>query len=215
MWEIKQRTLIDMAADRGAYICQSQSLNLFIAEPNIAKLSSMHFHGWKKGLKTGMYYLRTKPQAEAIQFTVDQVAQSDSKTATVGISSGFGSLAGAGRATAPGGSSPLKPTSDAGTTGAAAAAEERSIADLLARERCESADSSIISSSAFSEADTEGVPPPALAGTLSMASLTPVLEEGAVPAVEPKAAAEGATTGSAPAGSSPGSCEWEHKLLRA
>ena len=72
VWEIKQRTIIDMAADRGAYICQSQSLNLFIAEPNFAKLTSMHFYGWERGLKTGMYYLRTKPAASAIKFTVDK-----------------------------------------------------------------------------------------------------------------------------------------------
>ena len=72
VWEIKQRTIIDMAAERGAYICQSQSLNLFIAEPNFAKLTSMHFYAWERGLKTGMYYLRTKPAATAIKFTVDK-----------------------------------------------------------------------------------------------------------------------------------------------
>jgi ribonucleoside-diphosphate reductase alpha chain len=72
VWEIKQRTVIDMAADRGAFICQSQSLNLFIAEPNFAKLTSMHFYAWEKGLKTGMYYLRTKPAASAIKFTVEK-----------------------------------------------------------------------------------------------------------------------------------------------
>ena len=71
VWEIKQRNVIDMAADRGAYICQSQSLNLFVEQPNFAKLSSMHFYTWKKGLKTGMYYLRTKAAADAIKFTVD------------------------------------------------------------------------------------------------------------------------------------------------
>ena len=60
-----------MAADRGAFICQSQSLNLFVEEANLAKLSSMHFYAWKKGLKTGMYYLRTKAAADAIKFTVD------------------------------------------------------------------------------------------------------------------------------------------------
>ena len=70
VWELKQRTLIDMAADRGAFICQSQSLNLFIQEPNFAKLTSMHFYAWKKGLKTGMYYLRTKAAVDAIKFTV-------------------------------------------------------------------------------------------------------------------------------------------------
>ena len=73
-WEIKQRALIDMAADRGAFICQSQSLNLFVESPDYAKLSSMHFYAWKKGLKTGMYYLRTKAAAAAIQFTVGQGA---------------------------------------------------------------------------------------------------------------------------------------------
>ncbi len=74
VWEIKQRTIIDMAADRGAYICQSQSLNLFVDQPNFAKLTSMHFHAWRKGLKTGMYYLRTKAAADAIKFTVDVAA---------------------------------------------------------------------------------------------------------------------------------------------
>lgn len=74
VWEIKQKNIIDMAADRGAFICQSQSLNLFIDEPNMAKLTSMHFYGWKKGLKTGMYYLRTKAAADAIKFTVDMEA---------------------------------------------------------------------------------------------------------------------------------------------
>jgi ribonucleoside-diphosphate reductase alpha chain len=72
VWEIKQRTLIDMSADRGAFIDQSQSFNVFMAQPNAAKLTSMHFYAWKKGLKTGMYYLRTRPAADAIKFTVDQ-----------------------------------------------------------------------------------------------------------------------------------------------
>ncbi len=71
VWEIKQRSIIDMAADRGAYICQSQSLNLFIQDANFAKLTSMHFYAWKKGLKTGMYYLRTKSAVDAIKFTID------------------------------------------------------------------------------------------------------------------------------------------------
>ena len=61
VWEIKQRTIIDMAADRGAYICQSQSLNLFVDSPSANKLTSMHFYAWKKGLKTGMYYLGRRP----------------------------------------------------------------------------------------------------------------------------------------------------------
>jgi ribonucleoside-diphosphate reductase subunit M1 len=67
VWELSQRTLIDMAADRGAFIDQSQSLNIFIAQPNFGKLTSMHFYGWKKGLKTGMYYLRTRPAVDAIK----------------------------------------------------------------------------------------------------------------------------------------------------
>ena len=71
VWEIKQRAIIDMAADRGAYIDQSQSLNVFIQDANFAKLSSMHFYAWKKGLKTGMYYLRTKSATDAIKFTVE------------------------------------------------------------------------------------------------------------------------------------------------
>jgi ribonucleoside-diphosphate reductase alpha chain len=69
-YEIKQRTLIDMSADRGAFICQSQSLNLFVEEPNAGNLTSMHFHAWKRGLKTGMYYLRSKAAAEPIKFTL-------------------------------------------------------------------------------------------------------------------------------------------------
>jgi ribonucleoside-diphosphate reductase alpha chain len=72
VWEIKQRTIIDMAADRGAYVCQSQSLNLFVDTPSASKLTSMHFYGWKKGLKTGMYYLRTQAATQAVQFTVEK-----------------------------------------------------------------------------------------------------------------------------------------------
>jgi ribonucleoside-diphosphate reductase alpha subunit len=74
VWELKMRSIIDMAADRGAFIDQSQSLNLFVAAPTTAKLTSMHFYSWKKGLKTGCYYLRTRPAADAIQFTVDKSA---------------------------------------------------------------------------------------------------------------------------------------------
>jgi ribonucleoside-diphosphate reductase alpha chain len=71
VWEIKMRNIIDMAADRGAYVCQSQSLNLFINSPNASKLTSMHFYAWKKGLKTGMYYLRTQAASQAVKFTVE------------------------------------------------------------------------------------------------------------------------------------------------
>lgn len=74
-YEIKQRTIIDMSADRGAFICQSQSMNLFVEAPNFAKLSSMHFHAWKSGLKTGMYYLRSKAASEPIKFTLSSKYQ--------------------------------------------------------------------------------------------------------------------------------------------
>jgi ribonucleoside-diphosphate reductase alpha subunit len=72
VWEIKMKDIIDMSADRGRFVDQSQSLNLFIADPNADKLTAMHFYAWKKGLKTGMYYLRTKPAVNAIQYTVDK-----------------------------------------------------------------------------------------------------------------------------------------------
>jgi ribonucleoside-diphosphate reductase alpha subunit len=74
-WEIKQKVLIDMAVARGAFICQSQSLNLFVADPNYAKLTSMHFYTWKQGLKTGLYYLRTRAPVMAQKFTVDPELQ--------------------------------------------------------------------------------------------------------------------------------------------
>ena len=76
-WEIKQKNVIDMAADRGAYIDQSQSMNIHMIDANPAKVTSMHFYGWKKGLKTGMYYLRTKAAADAIQFTVEAKKSED------------------------------------------------------------------------------------------------------------------------------------------
>merc|ERR1712224_641391 len=71
VWEIKQRAILDMCADRGIYIDQSQSTNIHMIDATTAKLSSMHFHGWKLGLKTGLYYLRTKAAVDAIKFTVD------------------------------------------------------------------------------------------------------------------------------------------------
>jgi len=76
-WEISQKAIIEQAADRGAYICQSQSLNIFMENANFGKLTSMHFYGWKKGLKTGMYYLRTKAATDAIKFTVDKAVASE------------------------------------------------------------------------------------------------------------------------------------------
>jgi len=87
VWEIKQRIVLDMAADRGAYIDQSQSLNIHMIDATTAKLSSMHFHGWQIGLKTGMYYLRTKAAVDAIKFTVevDKVRRSSTSSLPDGV----------------------------------------------------------------------------------------------------------------------------------
>ncbi len=81
VWEISQNIIIDMSADRGAYICQSQSMNIFMQDPNFGKLTSMHFYAWKKGLKTGMYYLRSQAATAAIKFTVDKSQLSQPNTA--------------------------------------------------------------------------------------------------------------------------------------
>ena len=87
-WEISQKTIIDMAAERGAFICQSQSLNIHMEDPNFGKLTSMHFYAWKNGLKTGMYYLRTKAATDAIKFTVDkQALQEESEAASMATAS--------------------------------------------------------------------------------------------------------------------------------
>merc|ERR1711953_1497621 len=83
VWEIKQRIVLDMAAARGAYIDQSQSLNIHMTDATTGKLSSMHFHGWSIGLKTGMYYLRTKAATDAIKFTVDVDKARRASTASV------------------------------------------------------------------------------------------------------------------------------------
>jgi len=109
VWEIKQRIVLDMAAERGAYIDQSQSLNIHMVDATTAKLSSMHFHGWQLGLKTGMYYLRTKAAADAIKFTVevDQVKKAASSQSVSGY--------------------PATPTSAGGAT-----AESRAIQSLKA-----------------------------------------------------------------------------------
>jgi ribonucleoside-diphosphate reductase alpha subunit len=82
VWEISQKVIIDMSAERGAFICQSQSLNIHITDPNFGKLTSMHFYAWKKGLKTGMYYLRSTAAADAIKFTHDKSAGKEPVTAT-------------------------------------------------------------------------------------------------------------------------------------
>jgi ribonucleotide reductase alpha subunit len=79
VWELKMKDIIDMAADRGQFIDQSQSLNLFVADPKPDRLTAMHFYAWQKGLKTGMYYLRTKPAVNAIQYTVEENADPSSQ----------------------------------------------------------------------------------------------------------------------------------------
>ncbi|EIM80277.1 uncharacterized protein STEHIDRAFT_105343 [Stereum hirsutum FP-91666 SS1] len=81
VWEISQKKVLDLAADRGAFICQSQSLNIHLQAPTVGQLTSMHFYGWKRGLKTGMYYLRTKPASQAIQFTLDHNLVKETKKA--------------------------------------------------------------------------------------------------------------------------------------
>lgn len=83
VWEISQKAIIDMSADRGAFICQSQSLNIHLQEPNFGKMTSMHFYAWEKGLKTGMYYLRTKAAADAIKFTVKKEENKVSEAAAL------------------------------------------------------------------------------------------------------------------------------------
>jgi ribonucleoside-diphosphate reductase alpha chain len=82
-WEIKQRAVIDMSVDRGAYVCQSQSMNIFMEEPDFKKLSSMHFYGWSKGIKTGSYYLRTRPKTKMQQFTIDPNLAKNTEKAAV------------------------------------------------------------------------------------------------------------------------------------
>jgi len=76
VWEIGNKTLIDMSADRGKYICQSQSLNLYMSDPEFPKITSMHFYSWRKGLKTGQYYLRTRAAAKAQQFSIEPECES-------------------------------------------------------------------------------------------------------------------------------------------
>lgn len=83
VWEISQKAIIDMAADRGAYVCQSQSMNIHIKDPNFGKLTSMHFYAWKAGLKTGMYYLRSNAATDAIKFTVTKEQQQEPDVAAI------------------------------------------------------------------------------------------------------------------------------------
>jgi ribonucleoside-diphosphate reductase alpha chain len=84
-YELSQKVILDMAADRGAFICQSQSLNLFMEAPTFSKLSSMHFYAWQKGLKTGMYYLRSKAATDPIKFTLSQKHQSKFASANLNV----------------------------------------------------------------------------------------------------------------------------------
>ena len=88
VWELKMKDIIDMSADRGCFVCQSQSLNLFMAEPDYSRLSSMHFYAWSKGLKTGMYYLRTNPKVRAQQFTVDPSTSKNGNSQTISQANG-------------------------------------------------------------------------------------------------------------------------------
>ena len=80
VWEIPMKHIINMAADRGIYICQSQSTNLWMKNPSIEKLTSMHFYSWKKGLKTGIYYLRTKAKAPPQQYTIEPTKQNENNS---------------------------------------------------------------------------------------------------------------------------------------
>ena len=115
VWEISQKVIINQAADRGAFICQSQSLNIHMAEPTTKKLTSMHFYAWKRGLKTGMYYLRTRPKADAIQFTVDQTALAETNKATAAHTASKENVTNAAAAAA---SVPVKKASDSMEMGA-------------------------------------------------------------------------------------------------
>jgi ribonucleoside-diphosphate reductase alpha subunit len=93
VWEISQKSIIDMSADRGAFICQSQSLNIHLTNPNFGKLTSMHFYAWKKGLKTGMYYLRSTAAADAIKFTLDKSAISQPTAAAEAVAAAQAEIA--------------------------------------------------------------------------------------------------------------------------
>ena len=128
VWEIKQRVLVDMAADRGAFIDQSQSFNVHMSDANFGKLTSLHFHAWRAGLKTGMYYLRTRAAADAIKFTVDQQALARRKAAKASSASPAAADSGASTP-ASGGSGPLK---EANKPAAATETDEQREARLAA-----------------------------------------------------------------------------------
>ena len=136
-WEISQKVIIDMAADRGAYICQSQSLNIFMENANFGKLTSMHFYSWKAGLKTGMYYLRTKAATDAIKFTVDKSKLSDPQPEPVTPSNAKGapSLRSTVDGMTAGSTVVLDPVISGPTTTHAVSAAERSPKAMTAEER--------------------------------------------------------------------------------
>lgn len=140
VWELKMKTIIDMAADRGAFICQSQSLNLFVADPNFAKLSSMHFYAWEKGLKTGMYYLRSKAASAAQQFTVEHAGLGKKKESEAPMEAvaekvlvGAAVAAGAGVVGQPGSVAAI--AGDGGSVAAAANAGSEAVAAVGKREQ--------------------------------------------------------------------------------
>jgi ribonucleoside-diphosphate reductase alpha chain len=92
VWECKMRSIIDMAADRGAFVDQSQSMNLYVENPDLKKLTAMHFHAWNRGVKTGMYYLRSKAKSQAQKFTIDPRLEKQLKEKTLSTSSSALSL---------------------------------------------------------------------------------------------------------------------------
>ncbi|KAG9220927.1 hypothetical protein CCMSSC00406_0002473 [Pleurotus cornucopiae] len=130
VWEISQKKVLDLAADRGAFICQSQSLNIHLQAPTLGQLTSMHFYGWKKGLKTGMYYLRTRPAAQAIQFTVDQSVLQDAKKQQAAGRSTALSANGTGLRTpvTPSSTSPVRAASIVSTTVASSSSTSAAVA---------------------------------------------------------------------------------------
>jgi ribonucleoside-diphosphate reductase subunit M1 len=127
VWEIKQRILVDMAADRGAYIDQSQSFNVHMSDPNFGKLTSLHFHAWKQGLKTGMYYLRTRAAADAIKFTVDQQALAKKKSDKLSRANSAALAAKENKANGTGATKPSKTAADLD----AEAEKERQLAAMV------------------------------------------------------------------------------------
>jgi ribonucleoside-diphosphate reductase subunit M1 len=137
VWEIKQRVLVDMAAGRGAFIDQSQSFNVHMADANYGKLTSLHFYAWKAGLKTGMYYLRTRAAADAIKFTVDQQALAKAKAAKAAKStSSSGSEAGGKEGKAEEKAAPAAPAASAEDDAAREARLAAMVCSLENKDEC-------------------------------------------------------------------------------